>query len=91
MSDLKLGMQWNDETLRKFKDIIERIPLFHRDIAKEVVHKKAELNAKERNSEEVEEGDVVRAFFTEVPMTFYSLMIRLLQNTGFDYKKYEEK
>jgi hypothetical protein len=41
-----------------------------------------------RGSRVVEEADLMQAMFTEVPMQFYSLMIRLLDQVGFDYKKY---
>ncbi len=91
MSDVQTQEQliWEKEALEKFNQMIEKIPLFHRNIALQVVRKKADLNAKERGSQQVEEDDIVRAFFSEVPMAFYSLMIRLLDEVGFDYKKYE--
>ena len=84
-------LEWEKEALGKFKSMIEKIPLFHRKIAEQVVHKKAELNAQERDSLVVEESDIVRAFFSEVPFAFYSLMIRLLDEVGFDYKEYEPR
>ncbi|MFA5060594.1 MAG: DUF2621 family protein [Candidatus Omnitrophota bacterium] len=82
---------WEDESLKKFNKMIARIPLFHREIARKVAFKKAELNAKERGSKKVEEPDIIKAFFSEVPMTFYSLMIKLLEDAGFDYKRYVAK
>ncbi len=91
MSDVQLQEQlkWEKEALLKFNLMIEKIPLFHRKIAQQVVHKKAQLNAQERGSSLVEEPDIVRAFFSEVPFAFYSLMIRLLDEVGFHYKEYE--
>ena len=53
--------------------------------------RRAELNTLERGSRLVEEGDIVRAFQEEVPKAFYSLMIRLFEDVGFDYKKYGQK
>lgn len=93
MSEIQFQSQleWEKEALGKFKSMIERIPLFHRQIAQQVVHKKAQLNAKERGSSLVEESDIVRAFFSEVPFAFYSLMIRLLDEVGFAYKEYEPR
>jgi len=41
-----------------------------------------------RGSSTVEEMDIVQAFSTEVPKAFYSLMIRIMDEAGFDYKKY---
>lgn len=92
MSDSQIiQMQWEAQANEKYKLMISKIPLFHRDIAKQVVDKKAVINAQQRGAEQVEEEDIILAFFSEVPMTFYSLMIRLFQNVGFDYKKYESK
>ncbi len=93
MSDVQVQekLEWEKEALVKFKSMIEKIPLFHRQIAQKVVYKKAELNAKERGSSLVEESDILRAFFSEVPLAFYSLMIRLLDEGGFAYKEYEPR
>lgn len=84
-------LEWEKEALSKFNLMIEKIPLFHRKIAEQVVCKKAQLNAKERGSSVVEESDILRAFFSEVPFAFYSLMIRLLDEVGFAYKEYEPR
>jgi hypothetical protein len=81
-------MEWETGTQKKFELMISKIPLFHRGIAKHAVIKKAEENAKVRNSRLVEEKDVISAFFSDVPSPFYSMMVRLLEQTGFDYKKY---
>lgn len=90
MTQTQTQLQWEPVADAKYKKMITKIPMFHRDIAKQVVDKRAVVNARERGSSLVEEQDIVRAFFSEVPMTFYSLMIRLLQEAGFDYKKFEK-
>lgn len=82
---------WDPQAKGKYDEMIARIPLFHREIAKQVVDKKAAQNAQDRGAAAVEEEDIIRAFFSEVPMTFYSLMIRLFESVGFDYKPYEPK
>ncbi|MCA9394623.1 MAG: DUF2621 family protein [Candidatus Omnitrophica bacterium] len=82
---------WNPQAKAKYDEMIAKIPLFHREIAKQVVDKKAAQNAQARGAAAIEEEDIIRAFFTEVPMTFYSLMIRLFESVGFDYKPYEPK
>ena len=87
--DLKL--QWEPKARQKYETMIANIPLFHREIAKKIVDKKAPMLASDRGSTVVEEEDIVRAFLAEVPMAFYSLMIRLFDEVGFDYKKYESK
>jgi len=81
-------MDWDAKTKEKFNLAISKLPIFHRRIAESAVSKKAEENAKARNNNFIEEADVVSAFFSDVPTTFYSMMIRLLEQTGFDYKKY---
>ena len=87
----QMKLKWENQSLEKFNTVIQKIPLFHRDIAKQVVIKKAEQNAQERRSEFVQEEDIIRAFFSEVPMAFYSLMVRLLEEVGFNYRDYEPK
>jgi len=81
-------MEWEPETQDKFKRMISRIPVFHRGITEEAVTKRAQENARDRKSLRIEEQDIVEAFFSDVPSPFYSMMVRLLEQTGFDYKKY---
>lgn len=88
MTETQTQLEWEKGAKEKYETMIKKIPLFHRDIAKQVVDKQAVINAQERNSQLVEEPDVVRAFLSEVPMTFYSLMVRLFDEVGFDYKPY---
>ena len=81
-------MDWEPKTKEKFGAMISKIPVFHRRITEEVVTKKSEEIAQSRNSGQVQEQDVISAFFSDVPSPFYSMMVRLLEQTGFDYKKY---
>ncbi len=81
-------MKWEAEAMAKYNKMLRLIPIFHRGLAKEVVNVKAEQNAKSRGSFQVEEADIVFAFETEVPKAFYSLMIRIMDEAGLDYKKY---
>ncbi len=81
-------MIWDVFTQNKFRILISKIPVFHRHITESVVVRQAEENATKRNCSQVEEQDVVSAFFSDVPSPFYSMMIRLLEQSGFDYKKY---
>ena len=91
MSDATVKMEWETAALKKYELIISKIPLFHRNIAKVVVDKKALSNARDRGSELIEESDIVSAFFSEVPKAFYSLMIRLFDEVGFVYDEQESK
>ena len=79
-------MNWETQTESKFKALIAKIPVFHRRITESVVIREAENNARKRNCGQVEEVDVVGAFFSDVPSPFYSMMLRLLEQNGFDYK-----
>jgi hypothetical protein len=87
MSDL-FTMTWEKITEEKFKKMLSKMPIFHRHMTEVTATQKAESNAKERSSRTVEEEDLMRAMFSEVPMQFYSLMIKLLDDVGFNYKKY---
>lgn len=86
MPETTTSIEWEAQALKKYQLMISKIPLFHRDIARTVVDKKAVINAKVRGSNRIEEEDIIRAFFSEVPKAFYSLMIRLLDEAGFKYK-----
>ncbi len=81
-------MDWEPKIQEKFKLIIAKMPVFHRRIAEEAIIQKAEENARLRKSIRVEEQDVVSAFFSDVPSPFYSMMVRLLEQSDLDYKKY---
>ena len=86
MVTVQTTMKWEPTALTKYNKMLNLIPIFHRGIAQEVVNKKAELNAQDRSSTQVEEKDIVAAFMTEVPKAFYSLMIRIMDEVGFNYK-----
>ncbi len=87
MSD-NFKMTWEKGTEEKFKKMLSKMPIFHRHMTEVTAVEKAESNAKERGSRIVEEVDLLKAMFSEVPLQFYSLMIKLLETSGFEYKKY---
>lgn len=88
MTTTFIKMHWDPKAEERFLATIQKIPLFHRDIAREVVEKKAQINAQARGSASVEESDIIDAFFSEVPKAFYSLMVRILDEAGLDYGKH---
>ncbi len=88
MVSIQTNMHWDAVALSKYNKMLNLIPIFHRRLAQEVVNKKAEQGALARGSSEVQEMDIVQAFLTEVPKAFYSLMVRIMDEVGFDYKKY---
>lgn len=79
---------WEGEVKNKFDIFISKMPLFHRRIAEKLVTEKAAVNAKERKSSAINEEDLLNAVFSEVPHPFYTVMVRLLDELEFDYKKY---
>jgi hypothetical protein len=81
-------MDWELTAQQKFQSLIAKIPVFHRRITEEAVTKRAQELAEKRNAQAVEEQDIIAAFFTDVPSPFYSMMVRLLEQSGFDYRKY---
>ena len=89
MGNIQTKLEWEKQAFGKYQTMISKLPIFHREIAKQVVDKKAEIFAQERASTVVEEEDIVKAFLTEVPKAFYSLMIRLMDEVKFDYRKYK--
>lgn len=88
-SQTETEIQWEAQAFEKYQTLISKIPIFHREIAKQIVDKKAVEIAKNRGSAQVEADDIVQAFFTEVPNAFYSLMVRLMDEVNFDYKKFQ--
>ena len=88
MVSIQTNMHWDAVALSKYNKMLNLIPVFHRRLAKEVVNKKAEQAAVLRGSSMVEEKDIVEAFLSEVPKAFYSLMIRIMDEVGFNYKKF---
>ena len=88
MVSVQTNMDWEAGALVKYNKMLNIIPIFHRRLTQEVVNKKAEENARLRGSLQVEESDIVGAFLTEVPKAFYSMMIRIMNDVGFDYKKH---
>ncbi len=87
----KNTIEWEKEALAKYELMLSKIPLFHREITKQVVDKQAVINAQGRGASQVEECDILKSFFADVPKTFYSLMIRLMDEVGFDYKEFDTK
>ncbi len=84
----EMQISWKPEVKERFDIFISKMPLFHRRIAENLVSEKAIINAKNRNATIVDEEDLLNAIFSEVPHTFYTMMVRLLDELKFDYKKY---
>lgn len=79
---------WSKATEDKFNEIIDALPQFHKNIARQLVKQKAEELARARNSVLVEERDLILAFFEEVPPAFKDMMVRLFHRLNIDYNKF---
>ncbi len=84
MSDIR----WDRDAETKFKQMIEKIPIFLRGMAQERVSKKAESLAEKDGRTEVAEKDMVDAFFAETPFGFHGPMKNDMGEFGIDYVKY---
>lgn len=81
-------MQWEQATADKFKGMLDKIPVFLRPVAETKVSKKAEANASKEGRTEVNEKDMVDAFFQETPFGFHGPLKTDMESLGIDYKKY---
>ena len=84
-------IQWEENAKKKYELMLSKIPIFHREITKQVVDEAAPINAQNRGSGQVEEEDIVKAFMCEAPKVFYSLMVRLMDEVGFDHEKFSKE
>ena len=84
-------MNWEKSTEEKFKQLIEKVPVFLRAIAQDKVSKKAENLAQKESRTQVSEKDLVDAFFAETPFGFHGPMKTDMETIGIDYSKYGHK
>jgi len=83
-----MEINWSNTAKSIFDKVVENLPQFHRSIAEQLVKEKAEELTKERQSDTVEDKDVVIAFFQEVPPAFRDMMKRLFNQLKVDYSQY---
>ena len=83
-----MSIPWEKETETKFQALLAKIPIFMRPIAQDKVSKKAESLALSLNRTEMNEKDLVDAFFSETPFGFHGPMKSDMEEIGIDYKKY---
>ncbi|MDD3374790.1 MAG: PCP reductase family protein [Candidatus Omnitrophica bacterium] len=79
---------WSRQAQGIFNKLIKKTPAFIRSVVKDKVSKKAESFAQENNREQVEEKDVVDAFFAETPFGFHGAMKCDMEEFGINYEKY---
>ena len=83
-----MNFNWEKNTQEKFNQLIEKVPVFLRNIAKDKVSNGAENFARKANRTEVTEKDMVDAFFKETPFGFHGPMKTDMLAVGIDYTKY---
>jgi len=79
---------WDENAQTIFDTVIGNLPQFHRSIAEQLVKESAEMIASKREASKVEEEDLIRAFFNEVPPAFRDMMCRLFQQLDIQYQQY---
>ncbi len=83
-----MDIVWERATEEKFKQLIEKVPVFLRDMAHKKVSRKAESLAGKGGRSRVTEKDMVGAFFAETPFGFHGPMKTDMQELGIDYTRY---
>ena len=89
--DTNVKISWEKTTEEKFKQLIGKVPDMIRGIAETRVSKKAESIVREANRLEINEKDMVDAFFAETPFGFHGPMKSDMETIGVDYTKYGYK
>lgn len=79
---------WDKESAQKFAQMIEKIPVFLRNIAKEKVATRALELAKQAGREHVTEQDMVDAFFKETPFGFHGPLKEDMKSLSIDFTQY---
>jgi len=83
-----MDIRWDKMAEEKFKQMIEKVPVFMRGMAQEKVSKKAQELVKKDNRVEITEKDMVDAFFEATPFGFHGPMKTDMETLGIDYTKY---
>ena len=81
-------IKWEEGAQKQFEQLIAKIPVFLRNIAKEKVSKKAESLVRDDNRTVIGEKDMVDAFFIETPFGFHGPLKTDMEEIQIDYTKY---
>ena len=81
-------INWDDNTQQQFEQLIAKIPVFLRSMAKEKVTKRAETIVRDDNRTVIGEKDMVDAFFIETPFGFHGPLKTDMEEIQIDYTKY---
>ena len=83
-----MSIIWKKTTEEKFNQLLEKVPVFLRGVAREKVSKKAEGIVAQEGRAQVTEKDLVDAFFAETPFGFHGPLKTDMEALGIDYTKY---
>ena len=86
-----MEISWEKDTECKFKQMMEKVPVFLRGMAEKQISQKAEQIVKGDNRAEVNEKDMVDAFFAATPFGFHGPMKTDMEDLDIDYTKYGYK
>lgn len=81
-------MNWDENAKAQFDRMIEKVPIFLRDMARERVSKKAEKLVVADGRSQITQKDMVDAFFAETPFGFHGPMKSDMESLGIDYARY---
>jgi hypothetical protein len=83
-----MTIPWEPSTKAEFEQMIAKVPVFIREMARDKVSKRAEVLAREAGRSEIIEKDMVDAFFKETPGGFWGPLQVDMEVLGLDYTKY---
>ncbi len=83
-----MNIPWDKATEEKFKQLLDKIPIFMRGIAEEKVSQRAQRIAGESGRPTIGEKEMVDAFFAETPFGFHGPMKSDMDAAGIDYTRY---
>ena len=81
-------VNWDTAAEEKFKQLIEKVPIFLRELAQQKISQKAEGLVRKESRSLITEKDMVDAFFAETPFGFHGPMKTDMESLGVDYTKY---
>jgi len=82
------SIRWDKDAQMKFDQLIEKTPVFVRDMARRKVREKAESLAAEDNRSLISEKDLVDAFLKITPFGFHGPLKTDMTEIGIDYVQY---
>lgn len=88
MNNLNEKIVWESAVEEKFEKLLNKMPVFLRGVAREKVSKKAFELAVAAGHAQINEKDMVDAFFAETPFGFQGLLKNDFNEFGIDYIKY---